>query len=253
MRSRARVRRFRRSSAVARSACRCHPSSPRSLVSASWSPYRQRRLLCHPGGVRRPCLRFSLSQYAVRAGACAYGAHLAGEPQRPNPSVDPVPFGHWTLRDKAAQRRSPSTLDLIVMYQPFRQTVLRFGSTALFLSAWCSCLWACSPGPGWDPSVQSRFDAAAYVVHARVLSVEDNSERGTTLANIQVLEVFKGSGPPTKIRSQSKNSCGGVRFVNGEENVFFVTGAGYVNLLTQPISTSLPEVLRQLRTHVRKQ
>ena len=24
----------------------------------------------------------------------------------PNPAVDPVPFGHWTLRDKAAQRRS---------------------------------------------------------------------------------------------------------------------------------------------------
>ena len=26
---------------------------------------------------------------------------------QPNPAVDPVPFGHWTLRDKAAQRRSP--------------------------------------------------------------------------------------------------------------------------------------------------
>jgi hypothetical protein len=25
----------------------------------------------------------------------------------PNPAVDPVPFGHWTLRDEAAQRRSP--------------------------------------------------------------------------------------------------------------------------------------------------
>lgn len=27
---------------------------------------------------------------------------------KPNPAVDPVPFGHWTLRDEAAQRRSPS-------------------------------------------------------------------------------------------------------------------------------------------------
>jgi hypothetical protein len=26
----------------------------------------------------------------------------------PNPPADPVPFGHWTLRDKAAQRRSPA-------------------------------------------------------------------------------------------------------------------------------------------------
>jgi hypothetical protein len=25
----------------------------------------------------------------------------------PNPAVDPAPFGRWTLRDKAAQRRSP--------------------------------------------------------------------------------------------------------------------------------------------------
>lgn len=25
-----------------------------------------------------------------------------------NPPVDPVPFGHWTLRDEAAQRRSPA-------------------------------------------------------------------------------------------------------------------------------------------------
>jgi hypothetical protein len=25
----------------------------------------------------------------------------------PNPAVDHVPFGHWTLRDEAAQRRSP--------------------------------------------------------------------------------------------------------------------------------------------------
>jgi hypothetical protein len=22
-----------------------------------------------------------------------------------NPAIDPVPFGHWTLRDEAAQRR----------------------------------------------------------------------------------------------------------------------------------------------------
>ena len=25
----------------------------------------------------------------------------------PNPAVDLAPFGRWTLRDKAAQRRSP--------------------------------------------------------------------------------------------------------------------------------------------------
>ncbi len=46
----------------------------------------------------------------VRAGACALPWRPVCATQRPNPPVDPVPFGHWTLRDKAAQRRSPSTL-----------------------------------------------------------------------------------------------------------------------------------------------
>jgi hypothetical protein len=64
------------------------------LVSASWSPYRQRRLLCHPGSVRRPCLRFSHPHCTLRAGAGASGARIAGEPQRPNPSLQ------GTLREK---------------------------------------------------------------------------------------------------------------------------------------------------------
>ena len=33
--------------------------------------------------------------------ATAFPANLS------NPAVDPAPFGRWTLRDKAAQRRSP--------------------------------------------------------------------------------------------------------------------------------------------------
>ncbi len=32
---------------------------------------------------------------------------LSAASAMPNPVVDPVPFGHWTLRDEAAQRRSP--------------------------------------------------------------------------------------------------------------------------------------------------
>ena len=32
---------------------------------------------------------------------------------RPNLAVAPVPFGHWTVRDRAAQRRSPWTLDIL--------------------------------------------------------------------------------------------------------------------------------------------
>ena len=37
------------------------------------------------------------------------GARLAVPCQRvsPNPAVDLAPFGRWTLRDEAAQRRTP--------------------------------------------------------------------------------------------------------------------------------------------------
>jgi hypothetical protein len=30
---------------------------------------------------------------------------------QPNPAVDPVPFGHWTLRDEAAQCSTVPQLD----------------------------------------------------------------------------------------------------------------------------------------------
>ncbi len=138
------------------------------------------------------------------------------------------------------------------MSLPSCRTVLRLGSAALLLSAWCSSLWACVPSAGWDFSVQARFKAAAYVLHARVLSVEENSESGRTVANIQVLEVFKGSNPPIAIWSRRNNSCG-ISFTKGEENVFFVADEGYVTLHRQPFSTTVPEVLRQLRTQVQTQ
>ncbi len=97
-------------SAVARSRCGCRFGSPRFFVSAPWSPYRQRRLLCNRCSLRWRWLRFSPSPWVVRAGACSLSWRPACATQRPNPPVDPVPFGHWTLRDEAAQRRSPSTL-----------------------------------------------------------------------------------------------------------------------------------------------
>jgi hypothetical protein len=47
--------------------------------------------------------------------ACGFGFNCAFilaivrfiRPQTHNPAVDPAPFSRWTLRDKAAQRRSP--------------------------------------------------------------------------------------------------------------------------------------------------
>ena len=46
------------------------------------------------------------SPRALSVGGIICLAYFFVSPHRPNPAVDPVPFGHWTLRDKAAQRRS---------------------------------------------------------------------------------------------------------------------------------------------------
>ncbi len=66
----------------------------------------------------------------------------------PNPAVDPVPFGHRTQRDEAAQRRSPSTLGLSIWYRPgdfFMTIVLRnFAVACLIL---CSALANSQPLP----------------------------------------------------------------------------------------------------------
>ncbi len=41
------------------------------------------------------------------AGRPGSSSAFAGDKMLPNPAVDLAPFGRWTLRDKAAQRRSP--------------------------------------------------------------------------------------------------------------------------------------------------
>ena len=59
-------------------------------VTYCGSPSRQRRL----------------SARSMTSAAGLPCCHLVGVVW-PNPAVDPVPFGHFTLRDEAAQRRSP--------------------------------------------------------------------------------------------------------------------------------------------------
>jgi hypothetical protein len=74
----------------------------RRIATADFSPTalacrrsRPSRLPVRSGGVRRALT----SVWSPWFGAVAV---------RANPPVDPVPFGHWTLRDEAAQRRSPA-------------------------------------------------------------------------------------------------------------------------------------------------
>ena len=83
---------------------------------SAWAP------CCHAAALAQ---RLSLLRLALRRLAASRGLRLASflaSPwaaiihsvktvlpfsQRANPAVDPAPFSRWTLRDKAAQRRSP--------------------------------------------------------------------------------------------------------------------------------------------------
>jgi hypothetical protein len=68
----------------------------RRLASADFSPSRAAGA---GRALRRPLLLWPVWSRLARAKAPA--------PKTPNPAVDPVRFALWTLRDEAAQRRSP--------------------------------------------------------------------------------------------------------------------------------------------------
>ena len=77
--------------------------------SSTFSPCRQRRLF----GLRHRATAEPIagaSSTVVRALFVAPCAWLASNHRRfcprPNPALDLAPFGRWTLRDEAAQRRS---------------------------------------------------------------------------------------------------------------------------------------------------
>ncbi len=51
--------------------------------------------------------RLASADFVQGHGCVSTFALLALPRPRPNPAVDLAPFGRWTLRDEAAQRRSP--------------------------------------------------------------------------------------------------------------------------------------------------
>jgi hypothetical protein len=85
----------------------------------------------------------------------------------PNPAVDPVPFGHWTLRDKAAQRRS----------------LLRWASKGMHHFVRFHCL----------PSVPSRLPAVVPVSACRAVPAVALAVRA---AAARVLCIRLASGGP---------------------------------------------------------
>ncbi len=74
----------------------------RRLASADFSPMA---VACGPGSSS-----LSPAQCGAFRGALtsALPSWLAAASARPNPPVNLAPFGRWTLRDKAAQRRLPA-------------------------------------------------------------------------------------------------------------------------------------------------
>ena len=58
----------------------------------------------------------------------------------PNPSVNLAPFGRWTLRDEAAQRRLPQTF-LTVRFS--KSSITALGRLPPFESSFCDLLSRC--------------------------------------------------------------------------------------------------------------
>ncbi len=87
------------------------PSSavPAALGAPSSRPRCGRITLAAQKRSFRGVVRTALRSSAVSPAPTLVPTPLAVPRHRPkpNPAVDPVPFGHWTLRDEAAQRRSP--------------------------------------------------------------------------------------------------------------------------------------------------
>jgi len=73
-------------------------------VRLNWSSSKPLRLL---GSVRTP-QNLAIISLIPLAIIVVTNMNLGiGASKTPNPAVDPTPFGRWTLRDEAAQRRFP--------------------------------------------------------------------------------------------------------------------------------------------------
>jgi len=76
---------------------------PRAVVAVSPAPTFLRRLWL-ASAVRFVVRRCSFASQVSSSRPCRAAASSS---KTPNPAVDPVRFALWTLRDEAAQRRSP--------------------------------------------------------------------------------------------------------------------------------------------------
>ena len=108
---------------------------------------------------------------------------------------------------------------------------------------------ACSVNPArYPPSVQSAFDAAQVVVHARVLSQTGGEDSTVT---VEPLRILKGTFSGNAVKTASHSLCG-ANLEDGVEYVFFFRkGDGYfVSYPSQPVG-SAAEVLSLLPKNAR--
>ncbi|WP_426321293.1 hypothetical protein [Pseudoduganella sp. R-43] len=103
---------------------------------------------------------------------------------------------------------------------------------------------ACSPPPDMKPfSVEELFQGSAYVAYAEVASVK--SSGGIEVAEVKVLEQFKGDGLSTVI--SSADSCG-LSLHRGERRIFFLNGERKGHALAYPWNHSPEIILAKLRS-----
>jgi hypothetical protein len=167
-------------------------------------------------------LGFCRQAHAGRLGSSA------GRMATPNPAIDPVPFGHWTLRDKAAQRRSSTRWGAESMrhfasshIQPFALSPMRlvlpvrkvsavpsFPRTRRFAAASASC-WRPLRGAPLDASAQVRASrgqpSACVVGRGAIASVGRPLLRGRLARATQIRRVPSSAHRGRRIASA--DSC----------------------------------------------
>jgi hypothetical protein len=115
----------------------------------------------------------------------------------------------------------------------------------LLLTASCATVpaMACSPSRDYKPpSVREAFKAATYVVHAKVMGLDESGDGRR--AQVHVLEQFKG--PALKSIGAPGHGCG-LSVSIGETRVFFLNSLANGHVMVYPSGKSEHEILQELR------
>lgn len=111
-----------------------------------------------------------------------------------------------------------------------------------------SCL---PPNPKDEKNFRATWESASEIVHAKVKSLPEEGK-----AEINTLETFKSLANgenSTSLKQFGDGRYGFVRFVVGEEHIYFVSYGEVGACARLPVTPSLVEQLRKLRAETSKE